>query len=81
VHSFKRANCPDHRAADSEGRPSREALSGWTIWSDCPNPEKELAIGVTVYVHKAKYFSGMTVLCKVVTSAPGPAPVKDREGY
>ena len=38
-------------------------------------------IGVIVYVHKAKYFSGMTVLCKVVTTASGQAPVKDGEGY
>jgi hypothetical protein len=42
--------------------------------------EKELVVGVSLYIH-GKYFSGMTVLCKTLTAAWGPTPIKDGDGY
>lgn len=78
-HSFKRANCPDQPVEGSVGHPISES-SGWTGWSACMDTKRELAVGVNVYIH-GKYFSGMTVLCKAVTAASGPTPVKDGHGY
>ena len=75
-HGFKRANCPDHPAEDYVTHGS----SGWTSWSECGDYTRELAVGVSVYIH-GKYFSGMTPLCKAVTAAWGATPVKDDDGY
>jgi hypothetical protein len=78
-HNFKRANCPDHPVTGSVGHPISED-SGWTGWSECMGLEKELVVGVSLYIH-GKYFSGMTVLCKTLTAAWGPTPIKDGDGY
>ena len=85
-HSFRRANCPDHPVEGSlpsfpfSPGHSIEDSSGWTDWDQCWDQKRELAVGVSVYIH-GKYFSGMAVRCKAVTAVTAPTPVKDASGY
>jgi hypothetical protein len=89
-HEFKRPNCPDRKAEQAvghDGPPNvfqafgigSSSLAGWTDWSTCP--ADSLLTGVDVYIHGGKYFSGMTPICTPVHTSPGPAPVKDGQGY
>ncbi len=71
VHEFKRPNCLKQDAIPGPGDLSQP---GWSAWNSC-GPD-QLATGVTLYIWKDKFFSGMAIKCKYVRQLSGSAPAE-----
>ena len=72
IGEFARANCVKDEAGVWG--------PGWIAWHDCPSGQ--LMTGVRAYRNEDKWFTGLSVICKVPQrSVPPRKPVKDAVGF